>query len=232
MKTMTNSKVLMGTIIAFLLVSCNDDDPIPEMDGDVYYLSRVIEQDTVYALGFQVASNVEMVSVSAASTYYPAVNLEMSYSSYFYYDPNDAEYTPEVPYPDNFVFTAQLLGGEVLSASDQLQNDYLDPVEIVSAEFQGGGSLLAAWNETEGAEYYQIRLLDQSRNVVYLSQGLSGQTNSYTISTGSSEWTDGYTPENEELLTFEIMAFLYDSTNSSGKLQSAAITSLSLNWQN
>lgn len=33
-------------------------------------------------------------------------------------------------------------------------------------------------------------------------------------------------------LTFEIMAYLYDNISGSGKLQSASMTSMSLNWQN
>lgn len=232
MKTLMNSNVLIGIMFAFLLASCMDDDDVtPEMAGDVYYLAKATEQDTVYALGFQAASNVDVVSVYAESAYYPYVSLVMSYSTYFYYDPDEYEYMPGVPSPDNFVFTAQLSSGETLSASDQLQAAYLDPVEIVSAEFQGSGTLLAAWNGTEGAEYYQIRMLDQSGNVVYLSEGLSSSATSYTITAGNGEWAGGYSPSTGEVLTLEVVAYLFDYPDTS-KYQSLSMADTTVEWQN
>jgi len=235
MKTAMKLNVLMGIMIVFFLASCNDDDnnTVPDATGDVYYLSRSTDQDTVFALGFQIISNVDMASVSAEPVSQPELNfnLVMSYSYYFYYYPDEDEYTTAVPSPDYFYFNVQLSNGETFSVTDQLYSNYLNPVKIVSSNFQSPGSLLVEWDETEGAELYQIRMLDENSDVVYQSQSISDQTTSYNVTLGNGEWLDGYTPGADEVLTLEVVAYLYDNMDM-GTLQSASIADTKLNWQN
>jgi hypothetical protein len=228
----TFMKVLLAILIAWNFASCNTNT-VPELSGDVYYMARATAEGTVFALGFQALSNVDMTSASVESQLDPGVSfsLVMSYGTYFYYEPDESEYTTEVPSPDDFIFTAQLSDGESLSATDQLQDDYLNPVRIVSSDFQSDESLLADWDETENAGLYQVRLVNETGSTVYLSQSISNETTSYTITAGNGEWINGYTPSNGEGFTLQVLAFLLDYTDTS-KLQAVSIAGTTLTWQN
>ncbi len=231
MKNLMNYKVMVvGTMLAVLFASCSDDEVAPELIGDVYYISKVIEQDTVYALGFQAASNIEMNSVNVNSNS-TDVSLKMANSTYFYHEPDTSEYSIEIPAPESFNFTGQFSNGETLTTTDMLLDDFLYPLQIDSMSTQDEGSLFMGWSGADGAGYYQIRLFDSNRDVVYESLLLSSSIVNYTINVNDDGWINGYYPATDEIFTFEIIAYLFDPVDDNGKYQSLSITEMTVVWQ-
>jgi hypothetical protein len=230
-------KVLFTGIMAtWMLTSCLDNENVtPSILGDVYYTVRTTAQDTLYALGFRLYANAGMDSVSVISNSQPdqAIRLQPDPSDpfYFYLDPDETDFNPEIPTQDFYYFNVYFTDGGTATASDYLVEEFIYPVSSITIDFLvDTHSVLVAWAGTYGAAAYLIRILDEEGNPVYYSPAISAGSADYTVSKGDSGWMDGYSPENGSLLTFEIMAYQYEFENTS-QLQSVSIAQQTVTWQ-
>ena len=221
----------MGSLI--FLASCNKDEKVTVV-GDVYVVTQVSGQDTLYGLSihaysFEPLSTVTVVPDNDPGTTHHLVAYQ-GFKTDFYYDTPEAELSTEKPTTGNYHFTAVFESGEVLETDDVLLNTVLYPPVIKECTYDVISSkAIIEWETATGADIYVIKLYDGD-DLVFLSPALGSATKKVDFSANSSSWGQNYQPASGTSFKVVLSAFKYEPGGDSYNVQASTSSASTLVW--
>ncbi len=228
-------KLVFAVIIASIAVaftSCNDDDDDVYVVGDVYAVSQLSGQDTVYGLSIHAYSLSSFSSVKVTNGEGTVYNLKAypGYETDFYYDTPTGELSMGKPVTGTYHFTATFKSGEVLETDDVLSSSILYPPVIKDCSYDVAKSkVFLEWEDVTDADLYVIKIYkDDTR--VFLSPAFSVTTPKVEFDANSSYWENSYEPVTGDNLKLVLSAFMYETGGGGYDVQASTSSETSFVW--
>ncbi|RKD92663.1 hypothetical protein [Mangrovibacterium diazotrophicum] len=217
-------------VSVFAVVSCASEEVLPKAYCDTFIISKKVNDVTVHGLGFYAYANVPMSSVIAESPSGEVSQLN-SYgaNTYEYYkESSDEDFSASLPEIGAYTYTVVPVSGDVLTATDAITSETIEPGTFTSCVFDTGDNRIEVnWEENDDADYAVVVLRNTDGEAVYYSSTLSSSTTTAYIS--SSNWLDGYSPADGVTYTVDLNFFLLESS-SSDYLQAKSVVSQDVVW--
>lgn len=212
------------------LVSCSSEEVIPSAYSDTFIIAKEIDGVNMYGLAFYTYANVSMSSVISESESGEDYSLSaFGGNTYeYYWETPVAGFTSEIPEIGEYAYTITATKGDVLSVSDVVSGESVDPVALTKCEFNATSNRVeVAWELSTDADYGVLILRNASGEAVYYSSKLGATTSSAYIT--SSNWLNGNTPTDGATYTVELNLFLVEK-NDTQFLDAKATTIQSVVW--
>ncbi len=207
----------LGLFLLTAFVSCNDDDTTPVGYGDAYIVSKyVVNEDKsdsileyelyMYAYGYYGT----LSSVEVTAGLYESYTLTKNSSGTYTYE---SGFSTELPYATTYTFQYTFDTNEIITTTDDLTEDVLEPTVITSCVY-ADNEIDVDWEAVSNADAYEVSLTNSEGDVVFRSTTSSGylssSVTSYSISSSSGTWTSGYSME-DGTYTVSVVALMADS---------------------
>jgi hypothetical protein len=233
-----NAVLLLSLGLSF--GSClNDKDDEFDVMADVVTLKKMIDDEVKYAPAYYAYGNQSITSGTVTLPDGETVQLEsLSASTYtFLIEPDDEDFTTTPPAEGNYLFEVTSTNGEVLESSDNQEFDDLGFAVVDSVGFDENETYLyLTWDEVTGADYYVVRLLDSSENIIFNGYSVEGDETEYYISsyyTTTGTWT--VTPTDGATYILRIQTAKYDSDatedNNIYNIQEFSVSDTEITWR-
>lgn len=232
-------KIIAFVLIALSVASCSDSNDDTSGVGDAIIISKKQGDDVLYgyalyAYTFGSFKGVTAVSTADASKTY-TLKMNQEYKSNFYYEPPISDFKAIRPVAQTFNFRAVFENGEPDQFEDELTDKVLPIPEIEKTEYNSTDKKLGVtWKSVSGADSYGITIMDvlDGSKVVYGSTELANTLKYYEISSSSSGWISGFTPDAGKTYTIRLNAYLYEPSGNSYNMQAVSIAEKSIVWGN
>jgi hypothetical protein len=236
---MKTNMILKITGLIFLIplfTSCFDNEVDLTAYGDAYILVEMNGQDTLKGLGLHAYSYSEFKSVSVTvpgnvSDPY-LLSPYLDYHQDFIYTTPLTQYSKTLPVAGDYVFSAIFTDNNSLMFSDKLTSDFIAPPKIKSCSFiKANEHVVVEWNEVKNAGAYNVKLLDQSGKILFVSPVYSSSTVNYTFGTTTKGWqsTTSYPAENQ-VVKVEVAAYLLEASLEQNELQCISKSGAEIVW--
>ncbi|WP_372776724.1 hypothetical protein [Mangrovibacterium sp.] len=227
---------LVGKLIVvasfLLLVSCASEEVLPKVYSDAFIITKEVDGESKSGLAFHTYANVAMKSVIVESES-GEINALGTYdnSAYeFYMEVADTDFSTSLPETGEYTFTVTTSEGDVITETNELAGDAIDPVEITSCEFSSTNNRIELkWEASADADYAVVVLRNDEGEVVYFNNSLSSTATSTNIP--SSGWVSDLEPVQGSTYEVELSVFLLESSDSDF-MESKAITTYDIVWEN
>lgn len=221
----------MGSLL--FLASCDKEEKVTVV-GDVYVVTQLLGQDTLYGLSIHAYSFDPFSTVSVVPDGDPGTTYHLAaypgFKTDFYYDTPEAELSAEKPTTGNYHFTAVFESGEVLETDDVLHSTILYPPVIKECSYDVvSAKATVEWETVTGADIYVIKLYDGD-DLVFLSPALGSATKKVDFSGSSSSWGQNYQPGNGANFRMVLSAFKYEPGGDSYNVQASTNNESILVW--
>jgi hypothetical protein len=229
---MKQFKIFLVLFFALYLVSCNKEETQPTGVGDTLIVTKKIGANTVYGLSFYAYTFSSFKTVKAVNTAAPektySLKSNQNYTTNFYFETPDAEFTMTKPASATFTFSAVFGNGATSEFQDVLSDKVLAVPVIEKCEFNSTkGMLDVSWAALTDADSYAINILDGS-TVVFGSIELANTIKTYSISANGGGWLNGFTPVAGKTYKVKVLAFLYEPQYVGGTKYSYDVQATSL----
>lgn len=224
----------IGLLSILLLGSCSKDEEATGI-GDAIIISKKTESETIYGLAFYAYTFSSFKTVEATCNNAPAkiykLESNQGYSTNFYYEMPESEYTTTRPVATTVNFAAVFENGVVQSFQDELSGNILSPLTVNKCKFNTTENHLeTTWALSSSASSYSVNILDGT-TVVFRGTELANTVGSLNISSSTSGWKTDYTPVTGKTYTIRFSAYLYESSaNNAYNLQSISFTDKTVKW--
>ncbi len=230
----TISKLLLSIFI-ITLISCESDEQATSAIGDAFILVKANEQDTIYGLALHAFTNKNFTTVSASLV----ENIDVSYDlaafqgrySDFFYETNNDNYGTELPQTGSYNFAATVAAEENISFSDNLTDDIIYPPSITACVFDDTDSEIdIEWEDDDDVDVYSVKVYSNQGTLVFASTGLNPDNDTYSIGLSTNGWVNNYSPNDDEIYTVEVNAFLYEAVVAEMNLQCHSTNKHEVTW--
>jgi hypothetical protein len=236
MKTNIISKITCLVLFSLLLFSCIDNEVDLTGFGDAYILVEVNGQDTVMGLGLHAYSYTEFKSVvvnvtgNQSLTYTLTPYLDFK-QDYLYTTPL-SQFSKNLPAAGTYVFTATFTDGQSLALSDLLTSDYIKPAKIKRCTYTKQTSQVdVEWEKVKLADAYNVKLIDQSGKILFVSPAYNNGTITYSFGPGTEGWQSSTSvPAEGQVVKVEVAAYLMEATLAQDELQCISKTRAEITW--
>jgi hypothetical protein len=231
---MKQLKIFLVLFFSIYLVSCNKEETQPTGVGDALIVTKKVGTNTVYGLSFYAYTfssfkTVNVTNVAAPEKTY-SLKSNQNYSTNFYFETPDAEFTTTKPVAATYNFSAVFGNGSANEFQDVLTDKALAVPVIEKCEFNSTkGMLDISWAALTDADSYAINILDGS-TVVFGSIELANTIKSYSISANGGGWLNGFTPVAGKTYKVKLLAFLYEPLGSSYNVQATSFSESTAVW--
>jgi len=206
--------IFAGIFVLLGVVSCREEENETPFEavGDVYYVSKLEENQKVTARAFYAYGNkaiVEAIAISPSEeTFLLDKSKENSYT--VFKEPNEADFAPN--YPDEGIYTFNLESNE----NDKMElTDKLVKVDLKIPEFTGityealDESYDLDWKSIDNVQDYLVELYDSNDNLVFISELFGAGLSSFTfIPNDNGTWEKDIVPG--ETYSVFLYAYTYD----------------------
>jgi hypothetical protein len=207
--------IVTGSFITFF--SCINLDVEKEILADAFIASKIINGDTIYAIGGYVSSNTAMKSVTIKS---PNGNFsaELKKTNYYggYYERplNDEDFSKIKPSKGNYKFEITFDDDTKSDTTDYVTSDILEPIEIKEIKTDDiNNSVLVDWVKNKNADYYTISIY-RNDSIVYYSNQIDPGYSSVEIFAHTNSWETNINPNPGDSLQIIVSGVLRESGNS------------------
>jgi hypothetical protein len=221
-----------------LLASCVDNEVDLTGFGDAYLLVEVNGQDTVKGLGLHAYSYSEFKSVvvnvsgnqSLTYTLAPYLNFKQDYL----YTTPLSQFSKTLPAKGDYTFNATFNDDRTLAFNDYLTSDYIDPPKIKRCSFTKQTSTVdVEWEKVKFADAYNVKLIDQSGKILFVSPAYNNGTVTYTFGINTQGWQSTTSvPVNGQVVKVEVAAYLMEPSTQQDELQCISKTRTEITWEN
>jgi len=231
---MKQLKIFLVLFFSIYLVSCNKEETQPTGVGDALIVTKKVGANTVYGLSFYAYTfssfkTVNVNNVAAPEKSY-TLKSNQNYSTNFYFETPDADFTTTKPVAATYNFSAVFGNGSANEFQDVLTDKALAVPAIEKCEFNSTkGMLDISWAALTDADSYAINILDGS-TVVFGSIELANTIKSYSISANGGGWLNGFTPVAGKTYKVKLLAFLYEPLGSSYNVQATSFSESTAVW--
>ncbi len=205
------SKVLIFALIITGFISCNDDESTPaELKGDVYLVTRLQNDDLVFAMSYYVYGQQGMSMAKVTSPEGEVIELEAisSKKNIYAIEPSLQDFTSEPGAKGNYVFDVM---HEDISyqTTDEVTYDIIDIPLIDTTYFDDFNQALSVeWTPDGTAQNYKIVMTELDGELVFTSRLLGGAVPQYIIQESEGSWFK-YVEVGKEYMV-ELQSILYE----------------------
>ena len=231
---MKQLKIFLVLFFAFYLVSCNKEETQPTGVGDALIVTKKIGANTVYGVSFyaytfNVFKTVKVVNNAAPDKTY-TLKANQNYTTNFYYETPDAEFSTTKPVTGTYTFSAVFDNDATSDFQDVLTDQALAVPVIEKCEYNTTKEMLEiSWADLADADSYAINIYD-GPTVVFGSVELANTVKAYSISANGGGWLNGFSPVKGKTYQVKVLAFLYESTGNSYNVQATSVGESSAVW--
>ncbi len=231
---------LLILVLMFLLGACNkNNDEIFEIDGDVVFIKKTINDEVVWGAAYYAYGNK---SISSATATLPnsvgTVDLE-AYGSYTYTftkEPGDQDFGLNFPMPGSYSFEATNTSGLTAEATDDQDYYNIGIAEIDSIIFEPENLWLhVKWNDVDGADAYVVRLFKTNGVMIFNGVILGTDEPEYFISTYHNTGTWSEAPVKNSTYELRVQSIIYDSDATASdfnqNVQEISVASQPIVWE-
>lgn len=216
--------------------SCNKNDDSITAACDVYVVTQMSGQDTLYGLSMHAYAFYAMSSVVVNPTNDLTTTYHLqAYSGFptdFYYDTPENELSTEKPVTGNYHFKATFENGNIDEEDDILYSDILYPPVITECTYDTSGSkAVLEWDPVTGADAYVIKVY-HGDDLVFLSDLIDPDYTNVSFNASSVYWGDDYEPTSGTNLLIRVSAFKYEPNGDSYNVQASTSSDHDLVWGN
>lgn len=204
-------KVLIFALIITGFISCNNDESTPaELKGDVYLVTRLQNDDLVFAMTYYVYGQQGMSMAKVTSPEGDEIALEAisSKNNIYAIEPTLQDFTSEPGAEGNYVF--EVIHEDIqYQASDDVSYDIIDIPLIDTTYFDNfNQALFVEWTPDGTAHSYKIVMTELDGELVFASRLLGGAVSQYIIHANESSWFK-YVEVGKEYIV-ELQSILYE----------------------
>jgi hypothetical protein len=222
-------KLLILFIIVTGFAACNDDTENDNFDaiGDVSLIKRMINDEIRYTRMYYVYANQPMASAEVSLpeggslTLDPADQTKQTY----FYEPSVMDYTTTVPTLGLFDFSVVNEDIEhIITESASNNNLGFATIDSVSVN---SNMVHIEWQSVDGADAYQIRLVDENYNILFSGDLLNNTQGVY-------EFTPTQSVEIGQNYRIEVNTYSFEEDSGTSYLynfEEIAISSIEVTWQ-
>jgi hypothetical protein len=231
---MKQLKIFLILSLAFYLVSCNKEESQTTGVGDAIIVTKKIGGNTVYGLSFYAYTFGSFQSVKAVNPAAPdktyTLKAHQSYTTNFYYETPDAEFSATKPVAATFNFSAVFTDGSTQEFQDVLTDKALAVPVIEKCLYNTSTEMLdVSWAALTDADSYAINIYDGS-TVVFGSIELANTVKAYSISASGGGWLNGFSPVKGKTYQVKVLAFLYEPSGTSYDVQATSVGESPVIW--
>ena len=237
MNTKFLNKLTVAIISSFLITSCIKSEVDPVGFGDAYIIVEVVGQDTLKGLGLHAFSYAEFssVSVNLSSKEDIVYTLQpyMNYHQDFIWNTPRDQFKKELPEAGEYIFNATFKTGQTHTFFDRLYSTITYPPKITKCEYVRSNERVdVEWEAVTNADSYNVKLLNQNGEVLFVSPVLNRITNNYLFTKNTQGWQTSSYPANGQELIVEVASYLLEVGARSGELQSIGKSRHPIVWGN
>jgi len=226
--------ILILIIVISFAVSCNKANDQATGVGDAVIVSKKIGSNTEYGIAFYAYTFSSFKTVTVISALHPektyTLKANQGYTTNFYYQIPDSDFTTTVPEADTYTFSATFDNGVSNSFQDILANKALPlPVFEKCGYDPPTSSIDVIWTPLADADSYAINIWD-GPILVFASTELNKANNYYTIAGSGNGWANGFTPKNGKTYIVRLLAFLYEPGGDAYNMQATSMSESSVVW--
>lgn len=232
-------KFLTLVLITLSITSCNKNQDEATGIGDAIILSKKIGTSTTTVYGYSLYAytfssfksvKAELVNNTISGQLY-TLKSNKGYTTSFYYEAPDAEFTATRPTASTFKFSAIFENGATDEFEDEVSDKVLAVPVIEKTEYNSINQELGVyWTLVTDANSYAINIFDGT-NLVYSSVVLANTVKYYAVGF-SNGWISGNTPITGKKYTVRLLAFLYESNFNSYNIQAVSMAEKEITWGN
>jgi hypothetical protein len=231
---MKQFKLFLVLSFAFYLVSCSKEESQPTGVGDAIIVTKKIGTNTVYGLSFYAYTFSSFQNVKAVNTAAPektyTLKSHQSYTTNFYYETPDNEFSVTKPVAATFTFSAVFENGSTQDFQDVLTDKALAIPVIEKCVYNTSTEMLdVSWAALTDADSYAINIYDGS-TVVFGSIELANSVKAYSISPNGGGWLNGFSPVKGKTYQVKVLAFLYEPSGGSYDVQATSVAESPVIW--
>lgn len=207
--------LFIGVALAMAACEKEEEETELEVNTDSYIIQKNIEGEVRFAPAFYAYSNKSLESVTVTpptSEAGSAFELETVPDNALTYakEPDSTDYQAQMPVTGDYLFEAVSEEGITVQQTDLMEPANLDIPEITTADYQGGNSTMEVkWETVSGANGYVVKIVDLQGKTIFMSYGVSADSNSFTVNQDQGQWI-GTTYNGEDYLV-QVQAYAYDS---------------------
>jgi hypothetical protein len=214
-----------GFLLTFY--SCVDLDQEKSTVADAYIALKIINGDTLYALGGYVSSNTGITdftikNLDGSMSY--DFKLDEYYGYYFEKPIKDKDYSTVKPEKGNYEFGVVFYDKTAYNTTDYVSEDILAPIKIQEVTTSTADeSITINWVKNSSSNSYIIKIL-RGDSIVYATNEIDPGYSSVIINNRSGGWLTDCSPKSKDSLEVIIYGILYESSMNN-EIQSISISS-------
>ena len=211
-----DEKKIFIIALPLLIFACGKDDEKPdaEVHTDAYVIRKNIGGEEKAATAWYAFANTRLTSVTVTPP--PGVGepfeLEAdSLSSYsFFKDPVAEDYKTIWPIESDYQFEVVTREGLIIQQTDHLEKVEID-IPVISSTIYSpiNNALKVQWDQHAGADGIVLKLLDNEKDVLFISHMIMPYSAESFIAEGTGNWFSIVNPG--EQMTLQIQSIAYES---------------------
>ena len=155
----------------------------------------------------------------------------LGYKQDFTYGTPLAQYSKSIPLTGDYIFHATFTDGQILEFYDKLTGDYILPPEITLCQYVVSYSRVdLTWKSVTKATLYNVKLLDDTGKIIFVSPEYDSYTTDYSFSKTSQGWLTSTYPTDGQNVTVELAAYMVEPGSTDGSLQSISKSRKVIVW--
>jgi hypothetical protein len=223
------------SLIAIVSTSCIDSDTDPYGFGDAFILIEIMGQDTLAGLGLHAYSYSEFTAVNVhhnnnEESFY-ALTPFMGFNQDFVWNTPRDQYQKELPPEGDYVFNATFRNGQTQTFSNKLFSSVVYPPLITRCVYVPSTQRIEIdWERSTNADSYNVRLLNENGDILFVSPILNRITEEYTFTRTTQGWQTSSLPTTGQTVVVELSAYLLEPNSTNNQLQCIARSRQSVTW--
>jgi len=215
MRTTRLGKILlMAFALPFVFWACNDDDDQLEFEvyADAFVMKKVIDNEVKHGVSYFAYGNKGISSATVTPPAGEPFELVVSEESTFTFlkETSEEEFVSSLPQNGSYLFDVESKDGETVQVTEVVENGTLEiPVITETTYHSEDATMTVEWEESENADGFVVRLLDDEGKVKFLSYALNPTVDEFNINSSSGSWANQAYSGDE--LTLQLQAFTYES---------------------
>jgi len=215
MRTKRLGKIfLMAFALPFVFWACNDDDETLEFEvyADAFVVKKKIDNEVKHGISYFAYGNKSISSATVTPPSGEPFDLTVSEESAFTFlkETSEEEFVSSLPQNGSYLFDVESKDGETAQVTEAVENGTLEiPVITGTTYHSENATMTVEWEESENADGFVVRLLDDEGKVKFLSYALNPTVVEFNINSSSGNWANQAYSGDE--LTLQLQAFTYET---------------------